>query len=92
MLQRARLPLSESATPSDFRHETSLTGLSSDLRCGTAYLDNRAGARGATDRARAAGWRHCLFAPEPLEIIEHSGDQLLSTGILCGQGAGEKLE
>ena len=35
--------------------------------------------------------RHCLFASEPLEIIEHRGDERLSAGALRGQGAGERL-
>jgi hypothetical protein len=32
-----------------------------------------------------------LFAPELLEIIEHSGNEFLFAGILRGQGAGEKI-
>jgi hypothetical protein len=31
-----------------------------------------------------------LFAPEPLGIIEHSGNEFLFAGILRGQGVGEK--
>jgi hypothetical protein len=37
------------------------------------YLNKDIGASDGSDRARAAGWRHFPFAPEPREIIEHRG-------------------
>jgi hypothetical protein len=36
--------------------------------------------------------RLCLFPREPLEVVEDSGNQLLSARILCGQGSGKKVE
>ena len=39
-----------------------------------AYSNKDTGASDGSDRARAAGWRHSPFAPEPREIIEHRGD------------------
>lgn len=48
--------------------------------------------RGTDCARRRGGWRLPLFAPEPLEIIEHGGDELLSAGVLPGHGAGERIE
>jgi hypothetical protein len=42
-----------------------------------AYSNKDTGASDGSDRARAAGWRHSPFAPEPREIIEHRGDGVL---------------
>ena len=37
-------------------------------------------------------WRLSLFTPEPLEIVERGGNELLSAGVLPGHGAGEKIQ
>ena len=69
------------------------TGFRSDLRCGPAYSNKRTRASDGSDRAWAGcDWRYSLFATEPLEIIEHSGNELLSAGVLRGEGAGEKID
>ena len=67
-------------------------GFSSDLRCGPAYSNKDTGASDGSDRARAAGMAAFPIRPAPRKIIEHRGDELLSAGVLRGQGAGEKIE